>query len=200
MQERTEIPAPRAARGQWPRRPHERRFRGPRNAPAPEVAHAVLGVWVIRVPRTPDRRQRPVNRRSAGWCSRFEADGRSRGRAFKNAGQQPDGVRLLARGPAVPPPDAAGRAPCWFLRGRCPPGVRQRRRRAPGRGIPRRWSDEKTSESISAHECSFLRVTPPSKHDSFSASRDDPQAEHDFFASASAAVRFPPFTDGRSLL
>ena len=64
------------------------------------------------MPRTPDRRQRPVIACTLVGVPDLEADGRPRGHAFKNAGQQPDGVRLLARGPGRA---AAGTPPVEFL-------------------------------------------------------------------------------------
>ena len=176
-------------------------FAGRGTPPAPEVAHAVLGViGHIRVPRTPDRRQRPVIAGALVGVLDLEADGRSRGRAFKNAGQQPDSVRLLARGPGRA---AAGTPPVellleQFLRegdARRATVHHAAERRAVG--FPVGGQTKKTSESISAHECSFLRVTPAIKtRFVFGVQRRTPKRSMTFFASASAAARFPPFTDG----
>ena len=64
-------------------------------------------------------------------------------------------------------------------------------------GFPVGGQTKKTSESISAHECSFLRVTPAIKtRFVFGVQRRTPKRSMTFFASASAAARFPPFTDG----
>ena len=152
------------------------------------------------MPRTPDRRQRPVIAGALVGVLDLEADGRSRGRAFKNAGQQPDSVRLLARGPGRA---AAGTPPVellleQFLRegdARRATVHHAAERRAVG--FPVGGQTKKTSESISAHECSFLRVTPAIKtRFVFGVQRRTPKRSMTFFASASAAARFPPFTDG----
>lgn len=201
VQERTEIPcAASSARAMAPPATR-RRFRGPRNAPRP--GSRARRTWRHRsYPRAPDARPPPAarNRRSAGWCSRFGSRW-----AFPWSRLQ---KRRTATGQRPAPcawsrpcrrRDAAGRVPSGAVppRGRCPPGNRQRRRRAPAVGFPVGGQTKKTSESISAHECSFLRVTPAIKtRFVFGVQRRTPKRSMTFFASASAAARFPPFTDG----
>src|SRR5699024_10548606 len=124
----------------------------------------------------------------------LESDGRPRGHAFKNAGQQPDGVRLLARSPGRA---AAGTPPVEFLLEKFLREGDARRatvhhaakRRAVGFAVG--GQTKKASESISA-QCSFLRVTPAIKtRFVFGVQRRTPKRSMTFLSSShSRDIRF----------